>query len=160
LRAIDASAVVYAWDNYPPELFPPVWAWIREEIATRTLRIPFVALEEVRNVAPDCATWLTDAGIGVLPVVNQIAIDANTFKGLLGIVGDRYGGGVDENDLLIIATARHHGYELVTNESEQITLPRVMANYKIPAVCAMQAVGVATCPFLAYMKRARRVFGS
>ena len=119
-----------------------------------------MALEEVEHVAPDCAAWLANAGINVLPVVNQIAVDANTFKGLPGIVGDRYGAGVDENDLLIIATARLHGYELVTNESEQPLRPLNMAKYKIPAVCTMPAVGVVYCPFLTFMKRAGRVFAA
>jgi predicted nucleic acid-binding protein len=158
LQAFDASSIVYAWDNYPIQQFPPLWDWIEGEIGAGRLHMPFVALEEVRNVAPDCAVWLTNAGVNVLPIGNAVTTDANRIKRLLGITGDQYGSGVGENDLLIIATARHHGFELVSNEREQPNLPPIKANYKIPAVCVMATVTVHCCSFLAYMKRSGRVF--
>jgi len=159
LQVIDASSLVYAWDNYPIAQFPLLWQWLREEINSVRLQIPFVAIEEVRHVTPDCGAWLAASGIVILPVGSQITLDANRMKGLIGIVGDRYQAGVGENDLLIIATARHHGFELVSNENEQPTLPKAMPNYKIPAVCAMAGVNVSCFSFLTYMKRSNRVFG-
>ncbi len=159
MQAFDASSIVYAWDNYPIDQFPPVWEWIRGEIAATRLQAPFVALEEVRDVAPECGVWLTQARVTVLPIGNQITNEANRIKGLLGIVGDRYGGGVDENDLLIIATAKHHNFELVSNENEQPALPQRMPNYKIPAVCNLPTVTVRCSSFLQYLKRSGRVFG-
>lgn len=86
-------------------------------------------------------------------------MDALRIKALLDIEGERYGTGVDENDLLIIATARAHAAELVTNEGLQPSLPKNRRNYKIPAVCDLPEVNAASLSFLDYFKRSRVVFG-
>ena len=91
-------------DNYPIAQFPRLWEWLQEEINTARLRIPFVALEEVRQVWHP--TVMADCrAIIVLPVGNQVTISASRIKAELGIVGDHYQAGVGENDLLIVATA-------------------------------------------------------
>lgn len=149
---------MYAWDNYPLDQFPPVWRWIAGEIAAMRLSMPLVAFEEACNVAPDCGQWLTRAQLTVLPMGNAVAAEANRIKGLLGIVGDRFGAGVGENDLFIVASAKLQGLELVSNESMQPALPRNMLNYKIPAVCSMPTVGVRCYSFLSCVKQSGQVF--
>jgi hypothetical protein len=159
LQAVDASSIIYAWENYPITHFASLWGWISGEIQAQRLVIPALALEETVNVEPACGAWLITEQIHVLPVDNAAVVEASRIKALLGIVGDDYRSGVGENDLIIIASAKHTGRELISNESVQAVLPRVMANYKIPAVCALATVGVQCCPFLTYFKRTQQQFG-
>lgn len=78
---------------------------------------------------------------------------------LMGIVGDAYHAkGVGENDILIIATARAHRAELVSNEGRQ-SLDILPAKRKIPAVCAMPEVAVPCINFMEFIKRSDVVFG-
>ena len=81
------------------------------------------------------------------------------IKGLLDIAGDAYHSkGVDENDILIIAAARVHRGELVSNEARQ-QLPDIAKKRKIPAVCDMPEVAVPCINFIEYIKRTDEVFG-
>ena len=90
---------------------------------------------------------------------NAILVDAMRIKGLLGVVGDNYHAkGVGENDILIIATARAHGVELVSDEEKQPTRPQVISKSKIPAVCDMAGVAVTCINFIEYIKRSEAVF--
>ncbi|MGK2940794.1 MAG: DUF4411 family protein [Immundisolibacter sp.] len=159
MQVFDASSAVYAWDNYPIEQFPSLWTWLSHPIATGELTISTVALKQTGDISPECAGWLRAQPIRVLPITDDITMDALRIKALLDIEGERYGTGVDENDLLIIATARAHAAELVTNEGLQPSLPKNRRNYKIPAVCDLPEVNAASLSFLDYFKRSRVVFG-
>jgi predicted nucleic acid-binding protein len=158
MRVFDASSMIYAWDNYPVQQFPGLWKWMAGQIGAGKLAMPSVALEEVAHKAPECAEWLKACDIEVLEINNDILQDAIRIKNLLGIVGDMYGGGVGENDLLIIATARAHRAELVTDEKWQPTPPKKLENCKIPAVCDMAAVAVRWLKFIDYIKLSGAVF--
>lgn len=159
MQVFDASAIVYAWDNYPAAQFPGLWRWIAAQIDDHGIVMPSVALTEVGHVSPECHQWLSDNSIGTLPMTDTILQDALRIKNLLGIVSDRYGGGVDENDLMIIATARAARVRVVSNEAVQPGLPKIMANYKIPAVCAMDGVKVECLDFVGFVKQSKVVFG-
>ena len=159
MQVFDASSALYAWDNYPVNQFPPLWAWLASQIAISGLTIVSVALEEVGHKSPECAAWLKACRIGALPITQAILIDALRIKNLLGIEDDLYGSGVGENDLYIVATARAHGAELLTDERRQPGLPNSRRNYKIPAVCAMPEVQVQSLNFVEYFKRSQVVFG-
>lgn len=159
MQVFDASSMIYAWDNYPIRQFPGLWEWMATQVEERLLVMPCVAFEEVANKTPDCDEWLKNNDLELIEISNAILQDALRIKNLLGIVGDQYRAGVGENDLLIIATARQHNAELVSDERKQTALPKELPNYKIPAVCGMTEVPVPCISFIEYIKRADVVFG-
>ncbi|BDI03312.1 DUF4411 family protein [Sphaerotilus microaerophilus] len=158
MQVLDASAVIYAWDNYPPEQLPGIWDWLAEEIRQTRLVIPDVALDEVGHKIPECRAWLRAQQIHILPTSEAVLLEALRLKTLIGVDGERYNPkGVDENDLIIVASARLFGSELISNEARQAG-QQVPAKCKIPAVCAMAQVDVRCLNFLEYLKRSGRVF--
>lgn len=160
MRDIDASSIVYGWDNYPIEQFPKVWDWLAMQIKSGELTISKVAMDEVESVSPDCAAWLKEQGIERKTVDNAIAATAVSIKNDLGIANDNYHQeGVGENDIFIIATAKVTGVELISDENRQNTLPANTKKYKIPAVCAMPTVSVNCINFVDYIKQSNQVFG-
>ena len=150
--------MLYAWDNYPIEQFPGLWDWMTQRVAEGLIKMSEVAVDEVSHKARECAAWMRQAGLQKLDVTEPILAEAMRIKDLLGIEGEAYGSGVDENDLLIIATAKLHGCELVTNESFQATPAKQKRNWRIPAMRLMQSVGVTPLDFLRYLKRSEAVF--
>ncbi len=111
------------------------------------------------NKTPDCGEWLKDNNLERLEITNTVLQEAMRIKGLLGIVGDNYHAkGVGENDLLIIATARTQGVELVSNEAIQKIRPDIPAKRKIPAVCAMPEVSFSCINFLEFIRKSEQVF--
>lgn len=158
MQVFDASSMIYAWDNYPIRQFPGLWQWMARQIEDKNLVMPSVAFEEVANKTPDCGEWLKDKDLEQLEISNAILKEAMRIKGLLGIVGDNYHAkGVGENDILIIASARIHRGELVSNEGRQ-KLPDIPAKRKIPAVCAMPEVSVTCINFIEFIKKSDEVF--
>jgi len=136
-----------------------LWAWLAQRVRIGELVIPGVALEEVNHKSPECAAWLKAHQVRVLPMTQAILMDALRIKQLLGIEDELYGSGVGETDLFIIATARAHGAELLTDEGRQPSLPKSRRGYKIPAVCALPEARAACLSFVEYFKRSQVVFG-
>lgn len=160
MRVLDASSIIYAWDNYPPTLFPPLWAWMGQLMREGRLMIPSVAFDEVQRKTPECADWMLAQPITRLAITESILLDALRIKTLIGVVGEQYHPkGVGENDLLIIATTRAHQGILVTDEERQLNLPREPTKVKIPAVCAKPEVAVPCENYLEFIKQSRQVFG-
>ncbi|MCB1960215.1 MAG: DUF4411 family protein [Rhodocyclaceae bacterium] len=158
MQVFDASSMIHAWDNYPILQFPALWNWMADRVAQGVIQMSEVAAEEVGHKVPECVNWLKDVGLQKLPVTEAILLEAMRIKELLEIEEDRYGSGVDENDLIIIATAKIHNVELVTNEGVQTALPVQKRKYKIPAVCKMHTVKVPSLDYLLYLKRSEAVF--
>ncbi len=158
MLVLDASSVIHAWDNYPPEQFPGLWNWFGSQIALKAVCIPFAAYKEVRDKNPECADWLDRNEVDVVTPSNAIVHIAGSIKASLGIRNDQYGTGVGESDIFIIATAKALSYELVSNESKQNTLPADMRKYKIPAVCALLKPQVGHLDFLGLIKRSKATF--
>ncbi len=159
MQVFDASSMIHAWDNYPIDQFPGLWTWIASEIDEKRLKMSAVAYTEVRAKTPECGHWLASANLERLDVTNAIVQGALHIKALLGIVGDKYHAkGVDENDVLIIATARAHGCELVSNERRQNIPPDVHSKRKIPSVCSMSGVAVQCINFIQYIRQSGAIF--
>lgn len=161
MHTLDASSILYAWDNYPPDIFPPLWAWLGKEIVRHELTIPVVALEEVQHKASECADWLKAHNVRRLSMTNHVIQCAARLQTLIGVINDGYHPkGVDENDLLIIAAAKIYDGKLITNESRQLDKQPIPAKRKIPAVCDMDGVKVKTLNFLEYIRQSGQVFSS
>lgn len=159
MQVFDASSMIYAWDNYPEGQFPGLWEWMASQIEAKQLVMSSVAFEEVGHKTPDCREWLKENNLELLAISSAILQDAIQIKASLGIEGDNYHPkGVDENDILIIATARSHGAELVSDEARQPGLPQIPSRRKIPAVCAMPTVSVLCINFIEYIKRSEAIF--
>jgi hypothetical protein len=159
MQVFDASSMIYAWDNYPIKQFPGLWEWMAEQIAQQELVMPGVAFDEVLHKTPDCGEWLKSLSIKRLGMSNAILKDALRIKDLLGISDDKYHPkGVGENDIFIIATARTHQAELVSDEKRQQQTLDIQKKKKIPAVCATPQVDVACINFIDFIKRTERVF--
>ena len=58
MHVFDASSILYAWDNYPIEKFPPLWDWMAQQVTGRQFVISKIAFDEVKHKAPDCGKWL------------------------------------------------------------------------------------------------------
>ena len=158
MQAFDASSILHAWDIYPIENFPPLWDWIAEQIDDGEFIIPRVALEEVSKKSPECGAWLKAKKIKVLRETNRVLQEAKEIKKLLGISNDKYGNGVGENDLLIVASAKVKGCRLVSEEKRQPDLPKEMKNCKIPAVCNLPGVQVPCDQFIDLIRNSGAVF--
>src|SRR5262245_18528338 len=125
MRALDASSIIYAWDNYPVEVFPPLWTWMGNEAQAGNLGMGVGAFGEVGAKAPDCAAWLQANGVIILPADNTSLLEAVQIKGYLGIVNEpHHADGVGENDIIIISACRVQGIGLVSDEKRQPQLPQ------------------------------------
>ncbi len=158
MRTFDASSLIYTWDFYPPDQFPKLWAWIGENVEDGEFTTPAVAFKETLDRLPECAQWLKDRNIVRLATESSVLGEALRLKNLLGIVEDAYGLGVGENDLLIIATARVHKVELISQEARQLDLPKRRDRFKIPAVCSLPEVLVPCRNVIELIKASKKVF--
>jgi len=158
MQTLDASSIIYAWDNYPELQFPGLWRWLSLQIGSVQLTIPSVALEEVLAKSPSCGVWLKGVSISVLNESVRSLQLATQIQSSLGVKDGKYGNGVKSNDVRIIAIAKIANAELLTDERTQPGLPKSLLNYKIPAVCDLKSVGVAHLSFLEYIKRSKQIF--
>jgi len=160
MLVVDASSIIYAWDNYPVLQFPGLWEWMTEQFSDKELVMSPVAYDEVVNKAPECAVWLRDANTELIGITNAVVQEALKVKRLLGITSDKYHSkGVGENDILIIATAIVNNVGLISDEGRQQRVPDIPAKRKIPAVCSMEDIGIPCINFIEFIKRSEVVFG-
>lgn len=140
--------MIHAWENYPIDLFPPLWRWMEERIIVGDFTMPEPAYVECLDKLPECETWLGCCNLRRHALNNNILRSALAIKTSLGVTVSYHSDGVGENDVFIISTAKEVGFHLVSNEHLQPTLPVLLSRYKIPAVCNMQHVGVRCISFL------------
>ncbi|MDP8208833.1 MAG: DUF4411 family protein [Candidatus Electryonea clarkiae] len=159
MQTFDASSIIHAWDNYPLDQFPPLWTWMGEQFESEDFVMSEVAFDEMDPKVSDCAKWLKEHAIQKMSVTNETLQIAFMIKELLGIENDRFHQkGVNESDIFIIASAKEHEQELVSNENRQNDLPEEMKKYKIPAVCGMLQVTVPCFSFIEIIKQSKEVF--
>ena len=128
-------------------------------VADQELVLSEANVAEVGHKSEECARWLREHDCRRMDVSNGILLEAMRIKGLLGIVGDRYSPkGVDENDLICIATAKIHGVALISDEGVQFSPPGNPANSKIPRVCGMPEVKVHCMSFREFLTSSGEVF--
>jgi len=157
---LDASSMVHAWENYPLANFPPFWAWMAAQIDLERISIPRAAYEEVGHKCPECKDWLKQVEIRRIDPTNSILQHALAIKGLLGIHNDAFHPkGVDENDIVIIATAKVAGWVLVSEEGVQGIRPKDRRRFKIPAVCGLPEVAVQHVTVIEMIRAENAVFG-
>lgn len=160
MQAFDASSIVYAWDNYPPDQFPALWRWLSGEVKAKRLVVCEIALGEVQQKFPDPFNWMKNQEIEVITMTADALQVAASIKSELGIEGEKfYGKGVGESDILIIASAYVEGHELISNEERQPKVPRAGRNMKIPAVCDLESISVPCKSFVELLKQSGKVFG-
>ncbi len=160
MLAFDASSMIHAWDNYPPKQFPSLWDWMASKMVDGEFVMAQVAFEEVEKKAPDCAKRLKKSSITRIRIANDILQESSRIKKRLGITVDNYHpNGVSENDILIIAAAKIHDLELVSDESKQTKQPHENRKLKIPGVCDLPDVGVTCVSFLELVRRSDESFG-
>lgn len=160
MRVFDTSSIIHAWDNYPIRQFPGLWQWMADQISEKEVALPTVAYAEVKQRSLECAQWLNEAGTTELPMTNEVFLEAFRIKALVGIEGDDYHrNGVGENDLFIVATARIHKAQLISEEGRQPEPPKNRRKFKIPAVCEMPDVRVVCLNFIEFLKGTDAVFG-
>lgn len=154
MYSFDASSMVHAWDNYPPENphFDSLWEWFSKQIDKKSFGISSKALEEINHKIPECGKWLKSKNIEVYPLTATSLSTAQEIKTLLDISEEGYTKGVGENDLLIISIAKENKTTLVSEESRQNNLPALKSNYKIPAVCNLPEVSIRCVSFLDLLK--------
>ena len=77
MQVFDASSMIYAWDNYPINLFPKLWEWIGIQISTQQIVVSEVAFDEIVHKTPDCSNWMKTCSIKKIPVTSDIMIKAS-----------------------------------------------------------------------------------
>lgn len=162
MQVCDSSAIIHAWDNYPIEKFPMLWEWFKSSSESADIVYPWVVYDEVKKNSLDCYNYLlapTTVSTHKVQPSNDILSKAAQIKSSLEINMDQYHGGVGENDIYVVSTAAILGVPLVNNEAVQNALPRKKANYKIPAVCNLSGVSVASLDVLSLIKNHAPVCG-
>ena len=159
MRVVDASSIIYGWDNYPINKFPTMWEWISSEIQSRVLSISATALSEVEHVSQECELWLKNESINIHAVTDEILLEALRISHLHGIRDGLYHAkGFDENDAIIMATAAKLDAVLISNEDRQINPPKEIKKTKIPRACSHPRVSIQCINFLDYIKSTNVVF--
>ena len=135
---VDTSSFLTAWKQSPPEIFPDFWKTLECFLSEKRFVLPEATYKEILRQDDDLSKIIKKHKKCVYP------FDSLIFEIQEEMVG-KYNTqinakGVNENDLAIIATAKHLDLNLVTEESWQ--LPRTIkkqdvppSNFKIPRVC-------------------------
>lgn len=90
LRAIDASSMIHAWQNYPQQQFSKLWDWIAIAMQNKNLTTIEPIFAEISHYLDDCKQWLKKFSIHIETLNHAILQEANDIKEGLGIDGISY----------------------------------------------------------------------
>ena len=151
---IDSSSLVNAWDNYPVDKFPSFWNWLGSELSSGHVLIPVVVEQEVKFKFPDIYDYMTSLSYSPVPVDVSIVSYSMILKKVIGVEEDQYGPkGVDENDIFVIASAHCKDMILISDEGVQFTVPKNLANCKIPMVCQLAEENIECIKLIDFINR-------
>lgn len=159
---LDASTLIDIWLRFPRELkvFDSLWEQIESLVLTKKILVTKRNFEEVKHKSEDAFKFFKSLGIDVLTPNQQILLTSSDIQKQLGItdaeIKNNLRDGVDEGDLMCIATAKCNSMVLVTEEKRQPTYSGnkepSLKKYKIPKVCGMPSVKVICINFLEFLE--------
>lgn len=160
---LDASTLIDIWLRFPKDLkvFNLLWEQIEELVSSGNLVVTRRNFEEVKHKSEEAYEYFKALGIEILTPTQSILEIAVNIQSGLGLtdadIKNSLREGVDEGDILCIATAKSLGVTLVTEEKRQPVYQGnkgpSLAKYKIPKVCEMELVGVESINFLELLER-------
>jgi len=127
-------------------------------VSNGDITMSIVAYDEVCKVSKECGDWLNLNGLQSTTPTASVLQRSVKIKSHLGIYDEKYGSGVGENDIIIIASAKENSETLVSDEKPQPILPSAKSSYKIPAVCLLSIVNIRCINFLTFIKESSEVF--
>lgn len=155
---LDASTLIDIWLRFPKDLkvFNSLWEQIEELVSLGKLVVTRRNFEEVKHKSEEAYEYFKVLGIKILTPTQPILEIAVIIQQKLGLtdadIKNNLREGVDEGDILCIATAKCYGITLVTEEKRQPVYVGnkgpSLAKYKIPKVCEMAPVEVECINFL------------
>jgi hypothetical protein len=136
MYSVDASALIYGWnEHYPPDVFPTVWDHLGSLAIAGRLLVSDEIAEELRRKDDNLYNWLRGFPTAVVPldgpIQQQVRTILSSHQRLLDTRKNKSGG-----DPFVIALAQVRNATVVTAELATNSLTRP----KIPDVCA--AIGV------------------
>lgn len=148
---IDANIFITAWNvSHPMDVFPGLWRKLAVHRTDMVLIKPIYdqidplspadknkTAHEKRDKYP-LRTWMIDNHFTIAPIDESVERFSLSLERTYE-VRDR-SGGVDENDIKLIAYAKVNDKIVVTTEEKQPNEPKKKYNYKIPLVCDEQDV--------------------
>jgi len=164
----DASTLIDIWEKYPKDLkiFDSVWELISELINDHMICVTYTNFEEVKHKSDDAYYFYKSLNVETIVPNQEILQRALTIQKTLGLsdadIKNKLRDGVDEGDIICIATAQHNNLILVTEEKKQPTYKGnagpSFAKYKIPKVCELISVDVECIRFLDYLQLLKETY--
>ncbi|EHU2433873.1 TPA: DUF4411 family protein [Acinetobacter baumannii] len=158
---LDASTLIDIWFRFPKELkvFNSLWEQIESLVISKSILVTRRNFEEVKHKSEEAYNFFNSLDIEVITPNQEILITTVAIQQELGItdaeIKNNLRDGVDEGDLICIATAKCKGMILVTEEKRQPVYPGNKgpnpSKYKIPKVCEMPSVNVKCINFLDFL---------
>lgn len=150
--SIDTSALISAYrEHYPPDVFPPVWAFLDELVADGRLGASVEVLTELERKDDELRDWARARKLMFRPTDEAVQRHVSAIL-------DAHKSLVDESslgqpaDAFVIALARHHQCTVVTSEKATGNL----AKPHMPDVC--RALGIPCVPLLGMFRGEGKTF--
>lgn len=128
---IDTCALIHLEESYPAETFPSVWSKMEELVNSGVLLSCEEVYYEIQGKDDTMAEWAKDRKQIFFPINDEIQILVTqiltSHTNLLDVKKNKSGA-----DPFVIATAKHLGCAVVTDEKPSGSIP---IRFNIPDVC-------------------------